>query len=108
MASDQTIAELERRFPEGSFTRGVVTHHVSFGFFVDLGTSEADGLVRIIDVKDEGPVMKDDYPPIGSEVSAYVWGVESGGGTRPQVTLSIKPSLMHGAVEPATAGRPKA
>ena len=104
MASDQTIAGLEQRFPEGSFTRGVVTHHVSFGFFVDLGTPEADGLVRIIDVKDEGPVTKDDYPPIGSEIELFVWGVTAYP-TRPQVILSIKPSLMHGAVGPAAVGR---
>ena len=99
MASDQTIAELEHRYPEGSFARGVVTHHVSFGFFVDLGDPEADGLVRIIDIKDEPvPISKADYPPIGSEVDAYVWGVSAGVGARPQVILSIQPSLMHGAV----------
>ena len=72
LASEQAIAELERRFPEGSFTRGVVTHRASFGFFVDIGTPEADGLVRTIDVRDEGPVRKEDYPPIGAE-SACVW-----------------------------------
>ena len=58
---------MERRFPEGSFTRGVVTHRVSFGFFVDIGTPEADGPVWIIDVKGEGPVAKEDDPPIGAE-----------------------------------------
>ena len=70
MAPDQALAELERHFLEGSFTRGVVTHHVSFGFFVDIGTPEADGLVRIIDVKDEGPVAKEDDPPTGAESAA--------------------------------------
>ncbi|WP_424520195.1 S1 RNA-binding domain-containing protein [Rubrivirga sp.] len=99
MASDQTIAELEQRFPEGSFARGVVTHHVSFGFFVDLGAPGADGLVRIIDIKDEPvPISKADYPPIGSKVEAYVWGISGGDEARPQVILSVKPSLIHGAV----------
>ena len=97
MEDDSLVAELRRRFPEGSIVRGVVKHHAPFGFFVDLGVPEADGLVRIVDVKDEPPVSPaNDYPPVGSEVDAYVWGVSAGG--RPQVDLSIKPSVLRGAV----------
>ena len=98
VTSDSIITELRERFPKGSFARGVVSLHVSFGFFVDIGVPEADGLVRVIDITDEPRAITEaDYPPIGSEVRAYVWGVEKGGGTRPQVILSIKPSLMRGA-----------
>ncbi len=98
MTSDSIITELRERFPKGSFARGVVSLHVSFGFFVDIGVPEADGLVRIIDITDEPRAITEaDYPPVGSEVRAYVWGVEGGANSRPQVILSIKPSLLGSA-----------
>ena len=98
LESGPTIEELERRFPKGGIVRGVVERHVSFGFFVDLGVPGTVGLVRIIDITDEPPVTESDYPAVGTEVNAYVWGVEPGGGPWHQVTLCIRPSVLQGAV----------
>jgi predicted RNA-binding protein with RPS1 domain len=95
MEAAPSIAELEQRFKAGSIVKGIVSHHAPIGFFVHLG-GNAGGLVRIIDVKEEGVVTAADYPPVGSEVDVYVWGVATGG--RPHVILSIRPSLLRGAV----------
>lgn len=98
MEANPTIAEFKERFPEGSIVKGVVARHVSFGFFANLGVFEFDGLVRITDITDDPPVTEADRPPVGSEIDLYVWDVIQYPNTRPQVILSIRPSILQGAV----------
>lgn len=93
---DPKLPFLRERFPEGAIVRGVVKHHAPFGIFLDLADPDTDGLVRIPDFKDEGRMTPEEYPPLGSEVEAYVYGVQEVG--YPQVILSLRPSLVRGAV----------
>jgi ribosomal protein S1 len=84
--------EVKKRFPVGCRVRGVVTKHWPFGIFVDLGDSEAIGLVEIVSFLDEGRMTPDQYPPVGATVEAVVLGHTSE--DRKQIWLSMKPSQL--------------
>jgi ribosomal protein S1 len=99
LESDPTRSqeEVERRFVPGSLLWVKVKQIAPFGAFVDLGADDVYGLISITDLKDEGgPVQPEDWPPVGSEVDAVVLGVT--GPDWRDVRLSIRPSLLQGAV----------
>ena len=93
---DPRLPAIRERYPEGTVVRGIVKHHAPFGVFLDLGDPDTDGLVRIPDFKDEGRMTPEEYPPLGSQVEAYIYGVQGVG--YPQVIMSLRPSLVRGAV----------
>ena len=89
--------EVERRFVPGTLVRGVVKQIAPFGAFVDLGADDVYGLISVTDIKDERkPIQPEEWPAVGSEVEAIVMGVT--GRDWRDVRLSIRPSLLQGAV----------
>ena len=86
------ISELKRDYPVNAMVEGVVCHHEPFGVFIDIGHSQAKGLIQIVDFLDEGTMSTDQYPPVGAGVKAVVLGHTEDG--RHQVWLSMKPSKL--------------
>ena len=84
--------EAKQRFPVGRFVRGRVAAHHPFGILVDLDDPVALGLVQITDFLDAGRMTPEQYPVVGSEVTAVVLGHTDPG--RKQVWLSLRPSVL--------------
>jgi ribosomal protein S1 len=82
--------EAKTRFPPGKVVSGVVIAHYPFGIFVDLGDPVAIGLVQIPEFRDEGRMTQDQYPAIGTTITAVVLGHTDD--NRKQVWLSMRQS----------------
>jgi ribosomal protein S1 len=87
---EETWHEVKQQFPVGSMIEGRVIRHEAYGMFVDIGL-ECEGLIQIVDIKDEGRATPDDYLSIGTCVIARVLGFKASGH---QVWLGIKPSQL--------------
>src|SRR5690349_14778402 len=87
-----TWEETKQRFPVGLRVRSTATAHHPFGIFVDLGDSDALGLVQITDFRDEGRMTPEQYPPLGAAIEAVVLGHTDE--RRKQVWLGVKPSQL--------------
>lgn len=85
---EETWRDVKQQLPVGSIVEGRVTRYETYGVFVDIGL-ECEGLIQIIDIKDDGTVTVDDYPSIGAPIVARVLGFKEKGH---QVWLGIKPS----------------
>lgn len=88
---EETWREVKKQLPVGSMIEGRVTRHEAYGMFVDIGL-ECEGLIQIVDIKDEGRATPDDYPSIGTRVVARVLGFKE---NNRQVSLGMKPSHLH-------------
>lgn len=80
------------RFPVSRIVNGAVTSHFPFGIFVDLGDSEAIGLIQITEFLENERMTPERYPAIGAKVTAVVLGHTDEG--RKQVWLSLRPSVL--------------
>jgi predicted RNA-binding protein with RPS1 domain len=80
--------DVKQQLSVGSMIEGRVIRHEAYGLFVDIGF-ECEGLIQIIDIKDDGAVTADDYPSVGAPIVARVLGFKEKGH---QVWLGIKPS----------------
>jgi ribosomal protein S1 len=93
---EETWRDVKQQLPVGSMIEGGVIRHEAYGMLVDIGL-ECEGLIQIVDIKDEGRATPDDYPSIGTLVVARVLGFKESGH---QVWLGIKPSqLRSGRIE---------
>lgn len=84
--------EIKQRLPIGTRLSGVVTEHRHFGFFVDIGESEAIGLVQITDIVDEGGMTPEQYPAVGATIEAVVLGHND---RSKQIWLGMRPSQLN-------------
>jgi ribosomal protein S1 len=86
-------SEVEKRFPIGHCIQGKVIIHTHFGVFVDIGSPEVRGLVRIPDFKEttDERMLPEYYPPIHSVIKGVVLGYTH---HNCQVVISMKPSLV--------------
>ena len=87
--------EAGRRFPAGRLVTGAVTAHRPFGVFVDLGDPGATGLVQIPEFLDGGRMTAEQYPPVGTPVTAIVLGHTDV--ARRQVWLGMRPTVLRAA-----------
>jgi ribosomal protein S1 len=87
-----TWGRLKTELGVGEKLTGTVIRHEPYGVFVDIGY-EYDGLIQITDFKDEGVMTPEEYPVIGSKISAVVLGFKDYGC---QVWLGVKPSQLEG------------
>lgn len=87
---EEAWREVKQQLPVGSMIEGRVTRHEAYGMFVDIGL-EFEGLIQIVDIKDEGRATPEDYPSIGTLVVARVLGFKE---NNRQVCLGIKPSHL--------------
>ena len=86
--------EIRKRFPIGAIVCGSVVSHRHFGFFVDIGLSDVPGLVQITDFADSVRVTVDQFPPIGTKVSAIVLGYRFSDPDYKQIWLGMKQSQL--------------
>ena len=84
--------EAKQRFPVGRVVRGTVIAHCPFGIFVDLGDQVATGLVQITEFLDGGRMTPEQYPAVGSMVTAVVLGHTDE--RRRQIWLCMRPSIL--------------
>lgn len=89
--TEVTWDELKRKLSVGSVITGTVSRHEPYGVFVDIGYPY-EGLIQITDFKDEGVMVPEDYPLVGSMVRAVVLGFKEYGY---QVWLGVKPSQLN-------------
>jgi hypothetical protein len=82
---------IKRSLRVGTLVKGTVIRHAPFGVFVRIGGIPFDGLVQITDFKDEGRMTVDEFPPIGSLLTALVLGFKETGN---QIWLGVKPSQV--------------
>jgi ribosomal protein S1 len=91
---------IKAKFPIGTFVQGQVTRHLHFGIFLDIGEPGVKGLVRIVDLVDEGDMNEDLYPEIGSTVGGIVYGYSRKEDA--QINLNSTPSVLHQFLVPLT------
>ncbi|MEA5452501.1 hypothetical protein VB780_28265 [Leptolyngbya sp. CCNP1308] len=65
---------------------------------MNLDESPAKGLIKIPDFLDEGDMREDMDPELGITIGAVVIGYNEG--TRQEIYLSAKPSVLHKALVP--------
>ncbi len=82
--------ELKAVLNVGDEISGVVVKHEVFGVFVDIGC-KFDGLIEIVDFRDEGIMAPEMYPVVGAQVRAKVMGFRD---SNNQIWLSVKPSQL--------------
>lgn len=81
-------AEFINSVPVGSILNVTVTRHHHFGFFVAVPGTKHEGLIEILQIRDEQRVTPADFPTIGAEVEAVVIGFRE---RNRQIMLSMKP-----------------
>ena len=79
--------EIVIEYPVGSVIEGIVEHHAPFGVFLYIGEIDFQGLIQIVDFKDDIKSLED-YPKIGEKVSARIVGHTMD--DRKQIWLSLK------------------
>jgi len=89
--------EIKQSLKVGDRVTGKVIRHAPFGLFVRIDGIPFDGLVQITDFKDEGRMTVDEFPPIGSELTAIVLGFKETGN---QIWLGVKPSQLGTVTRP--------
>jgi len=92
-----TWDEIQRKLPGGSLVSCTITRHAPYGAFARISEVPFDGLIQITDFKDEGRMMADEFPAIGSTLTAVVLGFKEAGH---QIWLGVKPSQI-GSVDQA-------
>jgi ribosomal protein S1 len=97
--------EAKARFPAGMVVSGTVLSHHPFGIFVDLDDPVATGLVQIPEFKDQERMTAEEYPPIGSRITAVVLGHTEE--SRSQVWLCMRPSVLLAASASKITGLPQ-
>jgi len=106
MHSNELIEnEINEKIPPGSLIKGIVTIHAPFGIFLDIGMENANAVVDIIAFVDEGGMDYRNYPPLGTQIEAVVFGVharEYSWGH--QFKLGLRPSLLKEAYEKLEQG----
>ncbi len=90
---DQMWEAIKSKYQRGTFVQGKVIKHKPFGIFLDIGEPGVIGLIRIVDLVDEGEMNKDFYPEIGSTVGGIVY--EYSGKEYAQINLNATPSVLH-------------
>jgi ribosomal protein S1 len=90
---DDNWDRIKAKFPIGTFVQGQVTRHLHFGIFLDIGELDVRGLVRIVDLVDEGDMNGDLYPEIGSTVGGIVYRYSRKEDA--QINLNSTPSVLH-------------
>ena len=88
--------EIKRSLPIGTLASCVVARHAPFGVLVEIAGVPFDGLVQITDFKDEGRMTVDEFPPVGSVLTAVVLGFKE---TGKQIWLGLKPSQVDNAAQ---------
>lgn len=89
----QNWKELQQSLPAGSLVSCMVTRHAPFGVFAKIPGVPLDGLIQITDFRDEGRMTVDEYPAIGSVLTASVLGFKESGC---QIWLGVKASQIGG------------
>jgi ribosomal protein S1 len=90
-------AEIKKKFPLDSLTKGIVMLHAPYGIFVNLRVNyNIVGFIDLIDFVEEGPVNYEDYPKFNSEIEVVVVGYNE---RNSQIRLSLKPSDLKKARE---------
>lgn len=88
----QLWSEIKSKYKLNKLICGIVEAHTPFGVFVDIGDIHAKGIIQITDFLDDGRMIPEMYPDIGSSVGAVVVGYTEN--ERNQVWLSVKPSVL--------------
>lgn len=83
--------EIKQSLPVGALVTCIVTRHEPYGTFVRIAGVPFDGLVQITDFKDEGRMTEEEFPPVGSTITAVVLGFKETGN---QIWLGVKPSQL--------------
>jgi ribosomal protein S1 len=76
---EQTWYSIKAKYPIGTFIRGKVIQHQSFGVFLDIGEQGVKGLIRITD--------------FGVTVGGIIY--ENSDSENAQINLTTKPSIIH-------------
>ena len=97
MIEPPTWDEIQRKLPGGSLVSCTITRHAPYGAFARIPEVPFDGLIQITDFKDEGRMMTDEFPAIGSTLTAVVLGFKEAGH---QIWLGVKPRQI-GSVDQA-------
>lgn len=82
---------IKRSITIGAMVRGAVVRHEPFGVFVSIEGVSFPGLIQITDFKDSARMTPQEYPPLGTTMSAVVLGYQKG---TKQIWLGVKPSQM--------------
>jgi ribosomal protein S1 len=76
LAKHESWDRFKRLHPPGSVVAGRVSRRASWGFYVDLEES-IEGLVDIINVRDEPPIdSANDFPATGEAMQAVALGFD--------------------------------
>ncbi len=94
MTEPKTWDETKRELRAGSLVSCTVTRHAPFGVFAKIPGLPFDGLIQIIDFKDEGKMTADEFPAIGNTLSAVDLGFKE---DAHQIWLGVKPSQINSA-----------
>ncbi|GBO53162.1 hypothetical protein APA_1070 [Pseudanabaena sp. lw0831] len=84
--------QVKTKYQLGKLIYGKVEFYAPFGVFVDIGDDNVKGIIQIPDFLDNGAMIPEMYPEIGSPVGAVVVGYTED--DRNQVWLSVKPSVL--------------
>ena len=85
--------DLKEIFAIGTVASGVVVRHETYGIYVDLGYGY-DAIIARTEIKDEGAMLEEEYPSVGSKIKVKVLGYRD---HSQQIWLSIKPSKLKGS-----------
>ena len=99
MTETPTWDEIRRKLPAGSPVSCTITRHAPYGVFANIPGLPFDGLIQITDFKDEGRISTDEYPAVGSTLTAVVLGFKE---TGHQIWLGVKPSQIGSVDQPQT------
>jgi predicted RNA-binding protein with RPS1 domain len=86
-----TWDEIQRKLPVGSLVSCRITRHAPYGVFAKISGVPFNGLIEITDFKDEGRMTVDEFPAVGSTLTAVVLGFKESGH---QVWLGVRPSQI--------------
>lgn len=90
--------EIKAQYKLGQFLQGQVEFHAPFGVFVKLDQPVVKGLIKIPDFLDEGRMIPEMYPEVGTTIGAVVVGYNES--NHRQIYLNAKPSVLHKALVP--------
>jgi ribosomal protein S1 len=79
MSNSTNWDEIQRTLPVGSLVSCEVTRHVPFGVLARMSGIPFDGLIEITGFKDPGKMTAEEYPAVGSTLTAVVSGFKQTG-----------------------------
>jgi hypothetical protein len=89
MSNSSEWDDIQRTLQVGSLVSCDVTRHAPFGVFARISGVPFDGLIEITGFKATGKMTAEEYPAVGSTLTAVVLGFKQ---TGQQLWLGVKPS----------------